>query len=229
MLALILLQVNHAATALAAHPEAISLSIWDLTLKGGIIMIPIAILSLMAMYIFGDRYIAVRNASKVDASVINEIHRNISDGKIDAALAICRSTNKPITRMIEKGITRIGRPLNDVSAAVENVGSLEVSKLEKGLPILATCAGAAPMLGFLGTVTGMIRAFYNMANAGNNLDITLLSSGIYEAMVTTVAGLVVGILAYFCYNVLVSKIEALVFTLENTTTDFMDLLNEPIH
>jgi biopolymer transport protein ExbB len=228
MLALFLLQMNPAVNALAAQPEGISLNFIDLALKGGWIMVPILVLSLIGIYIFGDRYIAVRDASKIDASVINEIHRNVSDGKIDAALAICRSTNKPITRMIEKGITRIGRPLNDVNAAIENVGNLEVSRLEKGLPVLASVAGGAPMLGFLGTVTGMIRAFYDMANAGNNIDITLLSSGIYEAMVTTVAGLIVGILAYFCYNVLVSKIEGLIFKMEATTTEFMDLLNEPV-
>jgi biopolymer transport protein ExbB len=129
--------------------------------------------------------------------------------------------------MIEKGITRIGRPLNDVHTAVENVGNLEISKLEKGLPLLASAAGGAPMIGFLGTVMGMIQAFYDMANAGNNIDVTLLSSGIYQAMVTTFAGLIVGIIAYFAYNILVSKIDSVVFKMEASTTEFMDLLNEP--
>ncbi|HPR33093.1 MAG TPA: MotA/TolQ/ExbB proton channel family protein, partial [Prolixibacteraceae bacterium] len=151
----------------------------------------------------------------------------ILDGKIDAALALCRSTNKPIARMIEKGIVRIGRPLNDVNTAIENIGNLEVSKLEKGLPVLASVAGGAPMIGFLGTVMGMIQAFYDMANAGNNIDVTLLSSGIYQAMVTTVAGLIVGIIAYFGYNILVSRVENVVFKMEASTTEFMDLLNEP--
>ena len=228
MLASFIFQVNQTVSMiLAAAPQGISLSFWELAQKGGIIMIPILLLSLIGIYIFADRWVAINKASKIDPSMMNQIRQNVAEGKIDAALAICRTNNIPIARMMEKGITRIGRPLNDVNAAIENVGNLEVSKLEKGLPILATCAGGAPMLGFLGTVTGMIRAFYDMAHAGNNIDITLLSSGIYEAMVTTVAGLIVGILAYFCYNILVSKIEGLVFKMEASTTEFMDLLNEP--
>jgi len=204
------------------------MNLWELALKGGPIMIPILLLSFIAVYIFGDRYFAIQRASKVDPNLMNLIKQNISSGKIDAALAICRSTNKPLARMIEKGISRIGRPLDDVNKAIENVGSLEISKLEKGLPWLATAAGGAPMLGFLGTVTGMVQAFYDMASAGNNIDIQLLSSGIYEAMVTTVAGLVVGIGAYFAYNILVSRIENLIFKMEMSTTEFMDLLNEPV-
>jgi biopolymer transport protein ExbB len=222
MLASFLLQVT--SVAIKATP---SLDLWDLTMKGGIIMIPIGILSLIAMYVFGDRYLAIQRASKVDPQLMNQIRQSILDGKIDAALAICRTTDIPITRMIEKGITRIGRPLNDVHAAIENVGNLEISKLEKGLPALASAAGGAPMLGFLGTVTGMVRAFHDMAAAGNNIDMTLLLTGIYEAMVTTVGGLVVGIMAYFAYNILVTKIENVVFKMEISTTDFMDLLNEP--
>ncbi len=228
MLASFIFQVNQTISMiLAAAPQGISLSFWELAQKGGVIMIPILLLSLIGIYIFVDRWIAINKASKIDPSMMNQIRQNVAEGKIDAALAICRTNNIPIARMMEKGITRIGRPLNDVNAAIENVGNLEVSKLEKGLPILATCAGAAPMLGFLGTVAGMIRAFYDMAHAGNNIDITLLSSGIYEAMVTTVAGLIVGILAYFCYNILVTKIEGVVFKMEASTTEFMDLLNEP--
>jgi biopolymer transport protein ExbB len=227
MLTFILLQVNQSAGMLAANQSGISLNFWDLALKGGWIMIPILVLSLMAVYIFGDRYFAIQKASKIDPNLMNQIRQNISEGKIDSALAICRSTNQPITRMIEKGITRIGRPLNDVHTAIENVGNLEVTKLEKGLPVLASVAGGAPMLGFLGTVMGMIQAFYDMANAGNNIDVTLLSSGIYQAMVTTVAGLIVGIIAYFAYNIIVSKVESVVFKMEAATTDFMDLLNEP--
>lgn len=219
MLAFILLQ--------QVEPTAISLDFWQLALKGGWIMIPIAALSLITLFIFGDRYVAIQRASKFDPSLMNQIRQNILDGKIDSALALCRATQKPITRMIEKGITRIGRPLNDVHTAVENVGNLEISKLEKGLPLLASAAGGAPMIGFLGTVMGMIQAFYDMANAGNNIDVTLLSSGIYQAMVTTVAGLIVGIIAYFAYNILVSKIDSVVFKMEASTTEFMDLLNEP--
>jgi len=213
MLGFFLLQINYTATkVLAVGPSGISLNFWELALKGGWIMIPILLLSIMAVYIFGDRYFAIQRASKIDPNLMNKIRQNILDGKIDSALAICRTTDKPITRMIEKGITRIGRPLNDVHTAIENVGNLEVSKLEKGLPALASVAGGAPMLGFLGTVTGM----------------TLLSSGIYQAMVTTVAGLIVGIVAYFAYNIIVSKVENIVFKMEATTTEFMDLLNEPV-
>ncbi|MGF7139385.1 MotA/TolQ/ExbB proton channel family protein [Roseimarinus sediminis] len=228
MLTFFLLQVNQAATdAMGVEAEGITLDFWDLAMKGGWIMVPIVLLSLIAIFIFGDRYVAIQRASKIDANLMSQIRQNIQEGKIDSALALCRSTNKPITRMIEKGITRIGRPLNDVSAAIENVGNLEVSKLEKGLPLLASVAGGAPMIGFLGTVMGMIQAFYDMANAGNNIDVTLLSSGIYQAMVTTVAGLIVGIVAYFAYNILVAKVENVVFKMEGSTTEFMDLLNEP--
>jgi biopolymer transport protein ExbB len=229
MLTFLLLQVNQtAADVLAMEPEGISLDFWDLALKGGWIMVPIALLSLIAIFIFGDRFIALSKASKVDSKLMAQIRQHIQEGNIDSALAICRSTDKPITRMIEKGIIRIGRPLNDVSAAIENVGNLEVSKLEKGLPMLASVAGGAPMIGFLGTVMGMIQAFYDMANAGNNIDVTLLSSGIYQAMVTTVAGLGVGIIAYFAYNIIVSRVESVVFKMEASTTEFMDLLNEPV-
>lgn len=227
MLSFFILQVNAAANVMATEPQGITLNFWDLALKGGWIMIPIVLLSIVGVYIFGDRYIAIQRASKVDQNLMNQIRINIQDGKIDSALALCRSNNQPITRMIEKGISRIGRPLNDVSTAIENVGNLEVSKLEKGLPVLASVAGGAPMIGFLGTVMGMIQAFYDMANAGNNIDVTLLSSGIYQAMVTTVAGLIVGITAYFAYNILVSRVESVVFKMEASTTEFMDLLNEP--
>lgn len=191
-------------------------------------MIPIFALSVIAMYIFLERYFAIRKATKEDANFMNRIRDYIHEGKIDSALALCQSKDTPVSRMISKGIKRIGRPLNDVNAAIENIGNLEVSKLEKNLPTLATVAGAAPMIGFLGTVMGMIQAFYDMSNAGNNIDVGLLSSGIYQAMVTTVAGLTVGIIAYFAYNILVAKVEKVVFNMEATTTEFMDLLNEPI-
>jgi biopolymer transport protein ExbB len=226
-----LLQVNIrqvADSAYAAGAKEMGLSYWDLTLKGGIIMIPIAVLSVIAIYIFFERYFAIRTAAKVDENFMNRIKDYIHDGKIDSALALCQSMHNPVARMIEKGIHRIGRPLGDVNTAIENVGQLEIYKLEKGLPTLATVAGGAPMLGFLGTVTGMIRAFYDMSMAGNNLDIQLLSKGIFEAMVTTVAGLVVGILAYFAYNILVASVEKVVNNLEATSVEFMDLLNEPV-
>lgn len=225
----ILLQISMSAadSVKAVSAGKSTLSLWDLTLAGGPIMIPIFLLSILAIYIFFERYFSINQASKIDSNFMNRIRDYIHDGKIDAALALCRSIPNPAARMIEKGISRIGRPLSDVQTAIENVGQLEVYTLEKRLALLATCAGAAPMLGFLGTVTGMIKAFYDMANAGNNIDIQLLSSGIYQAMVTTVAGLIVGILAYFAYNYLITNVHKVIHTLQSTTIDFMDLLNEP--
>lgn len=206
----------------------LTLSLWDLALKGGWIMIVLGLISIITIYVFVDRFIAIRNANKKDNNFMENIRSYIIEGKIDNALALCKAQNSPLSRMIEKGINRIGRPLNDINAAIENVGKLEVANLEKSLAILATAAGAAPMIGFLGTVTGMVKAFYNMANAGSNVDITLLSSGIYEAMVTTIGGLIVGIIAYIAYNYLVVRIENIVYQLERSTTEFMDLLNEPV-
>ncbi|MDY6802088.1 MAG: MotA/TolQ/ExbB proton channel family protein [Bacteroidota bacterium] len=227
---LLLLQINVTDSIATANEEAgeLTLSYWELSLKGGWIMIPILILSILAVYIFIERYFAIKKASQTDVNFMNKIKDYIHDDKLDSAMALCQSTDSPVARMIEKGLQRIGRPLNDINAAIENVGNLEISKLEKSLPTLATAAGAAPMLGFLGTVMGMIRAFYDMANAGNNIDVALLSNGIYTAMVTTVAGLMVGIVAYLAYNILVAKIEKVIFQLEANTSEFMDLLYEPV-
>jgi biopolymer transport protein ExbB len=233
MLNFILLQASQNLTegakaiGSAVQPSGVELGFFDLAVKGGPIMIPIVLLSFIAMFIFFDRYMAIRKAGKVDSRLMDRVREYILDGKIDSAFALCRSENNPTARMIEKGISRIGRPMSDVTTAIENVGNLEVSKLEKGLPVLASVAGGAPMLGFLGTVTGMIEAFYDMANAGNNLNISLLSSGIYQAMVTTVAGLIVGIAAYFAYNILVTNVEKVVFNMEYATNEFMDMLYEP--
>ncbi|HPD95243.1 MAG: MotA/TolQ/ExbB proton channel family protein [Bacteroidales bacterium] len=206
----------------------VELSFIDLAIKGGWIMIPLVILSIMAVYIFVERYLSIRKSAKSDSNFMNRIKEYIHEDKIDSALALCQSQNTPVARMIEKGIQRIGRPLSDVNTAIENVGNLEISKLEESLPTLATIAGGAPMLGFLGTVIGMIRAFYDMSMAGNNIDVGLLSNGIYTAMVTTVAGLIVGIFAYFGYNFLVARIEKVIFSLEGSTSEFMDLLYEPV-
>lgn len=206
----------------------ISLSFFDLAIKGGWIMIPLFLLSIVAIYIFSERYLAIRKASETDANFMNRIREYIHEDKIDSALALCQSKSTPVARMIEKGIQRMGRPLSDVNTAIENVGNLEISKLEASLPFLATISGGAPMIGFLGTVIGMIQAFYDMSMAGNNIDVSLLSNGIYTAMVTTVAGLIVGIFAYFGYNFLVARVEKVVFDLEAKTSEFMDLLNEPV-
>jgi len=225
-----LLQINLPDTISTEVAEGgqLKLSYWEMSVKGGWIMIPIVVLSIVAVYIFIERYFAIKRASQTDINFMNKIKDYIHDDKIDSALALCQSTESPVSRMIEKGLQRIGRPLNDINAAIENVGNLEISKLEKNLPALATVAGAAPMIGFLGTVMGMIRAFYDMSNAGNNIDVGLLSNGIYTAMVTTVAGLMVGIIGYLAYNILVAKVEKVVFQLEANTSEFMDLLNEPV-
>jgi biopolymer transport protein ExbB len=207
--------------------EELSFSLIEMAFKGGWLMIPLFILSILTVYLFGERWWAIRKASKVDENFMRNIHDYVHEGKIKAAVNMCQSHETPIARLIEKGIERIGRPLADIQAAVENTGNVEIARLEKNLAFLATIAGGAPMIGFLGTVIGMIQAFYNMSQAGNNVDITLLSGGIYTAMVTTVAGLIVGIMAYFGYNYLVSKIDDIVYKMETYTIEFMDLLHEP--
>lgn len=187
-------------------------------------MIILLILSVIAVYILGSRWWTIRQASKTDPHFFANIRELVRSGKTDAAIRLCHEHNSPQARLTEKGLERMGRPLTDIQAAVENVANIEVAKLEKGLPMLATVAGGAPMIGFLGTVIGMIQAFYNMSQAGSNIDITLLSGGIYTAMVTTVGGLFVGIIAYFGYNWLTAKINDIVFKMENETIDLMDLL-----
>jgi biopolymer transport protein ExbB len=212
----------------AAQPAAEKLTLLDFAIKGGWVMIPIILLSLVAAYIFIERYYVIRRATREDTNFMNRIKDYIHDGKVDAAMALCKSTESPSARMIEKGISRLGRPLQDISTAIENVGKLEISKLERGFPTLATITGAEPMLGFLGTVIGMVQSFYAMAQAGNNIDVSLMSGGIYTALITTVAGLIVGILGYFAYNTLVVRVERVVFNLEATNTEFLDILNEPL-
>lgn len=207
--------------------DAAEMSLWEMATKGGWIMIVLGVLSLLCFYILFERNYVIRKAGKEDPKFMDKIKDYILGGEIKAAISYCRSVNTPSARMIEKGISRLGRPINDVQAAIENVGNIEVAKLEKGLTIMATIAGGAPMIGFLGTVTGMVRAFFEMANAGNNIDITLLSGGIYEAMITTVGGLIVGIIAMFAYNYLVTLVDGVVNKMEGKTMAFMDLLNEP--
>ena len=219
--------VSDTAANVAAKGAEASQSYWDLAVQGGWIMIVLAVLSVLAIYIFIDKYLAMRKASKNQDSFMQNIKNYIKEGKIDQAIDNCRNNDSPISRMIEKGIQRIGRPLNDVNTAIENVGKQEVAKLEKGLALLATIAGGAPMIGFFGTVTGMVQSFSSMAAAGNALEIKDLAGGIETALVTTVGGLFVGIIAYFAYNILVSKVNNLVNDLESKTTEFMDVLNEP--
>jgi biopolymer transport protein ExbB len=225
---LTLLQVITAETTELSSTGVQEETFLSVAMKGGWVMLPIIILSIVAVYIFFERYYAIKKAQNIDMNFMNRIRDYIMDGKIDAAKSLCQTTNNPVARMIEKGISRIGRPLNDVSAAIENVGRLEVYKLEKGLPTMATVSGGAPMIGFLGTVIGMVQAFMEMSTSGNNINVSQLSTGIYTALITTVAGLIVGIIAFFAYNILVAKVEKVINNLEASTTEFMDLLNEPV-
>ena len=216
---------NPVLTPLASGEPQMNLL--DMAMKGGWIMAVLVLLSVVCFYIFFERLAFIRKAGKEDPLFMERIRDYIRSGEVKSAINYCRITNTPTARMIEKGITRMGRPVADVQAAIENTGNIEVAKLENGLPIVATISGGAPMIGFLGTVTGMVQAFWEMANAGNNIDITLLSGGIYEAMITTVGGLVVGIAAMFAYNYLVSRVDKVVSQMEARTMAFMDLLNEP--
>ena len=219
--------LNNAATGDAAPSVVNDLSVWDLTLAGGWLMVPLALLLVVSVYIFFERFFAITSASHEDKSFMDRIKEYIHSGEIDKALELCKKTDSPYSRMIEKGVSRIGRPMNDVLVAIENVGNMEVAKLEKGFSWLATTAAGAPMIGFLGTVTGMVQAFFSLASAGNNSNVSILASGIYEALVTTVAGLIVGIVGLFAYNYLTSRVNKVMNKLEGNTMEFMDLLNEP--
>ena len=217
-----------AVDAVAEAVSENSIQLFEMAKSGGWIMIVLALMLAFAIYLFIERLVVLFKATKEDKTFMNRIRDYIKEGKIDSAIKLCKKVDTPSAHMIEKGITRIGRPVQDVQVAIENVGNLEVSKLEKGLVLMATIAAGAPMLGFLGTVLGMIQTFYNMAqNAGGVIEIASLSDGMYQAMVTTVGGLIVGILAMFAYNLLVSRIDRVVRQLESRTMEFMDLLNEP--
>lgn len=217
-------------TAMVNPTETVAaeLNFFDMCVKGGWIMLPLAVLLVLAIYIFVERLIVLRKATKEDASFMNRIKDYIYEGRLDSALNLCKDTESPSARMVEKGISRLGRPMSDVLVAIENVGNLEIAKLEKGLGLLATISGGAPMIGFLGTVMGMVQAFFEMEQAGGNtINLSQLSGGIYTAMVTTVAGLVVGIIAFFAYNYLVGKVDEIMRRLEIRNMEFLDLLNEP--
>jgi|TARA_E500000331_G_scaffold271687_1_gene263458 biopolymer transport protein ExbB len=209
--------------------EEKTLSIMELISSGGlggnIIMGTLGLLSIYAIYILIERFSTIKKASVEDESFLKSIKNFVEQKDIHAAKTLCKNTDNPVSRMIEKGIDRIDKPMTDISAAIENQGKLEVYKMENNLANLATIAGAAPMIGFLGTVIGMIVAFHEMASAGGNIDVEMLSKGIYTAMVTTVGGLIVGIIAYIAYNFLVSKIDKVIFQLEARTTEFLDLLH----
>ena len=212
----------------AAQPAEMNESLFSLFTMGGPLMWVLLALSILAIYLIGRKWWIIKQASRIDHNFMNDIRDYMNQGKTKSALTLCSKYDNPVARMTETGIRRLGRPMNDIRAAIENTGNIEVARLEKGLPLLATIAGGAPMIGFLGTVLGMVKAFFNMSKAGNNIDITLLSDGIYTAMLTTVGGLIVGIIAYFGYNWLTSKISDLVYEMESSTTQFIDIvLNEP--
>ncbi len=214
------------------QPVEKTLSIWELITSGGIggkaIMLVLFILLFFAIYLYFERLMAINKASKIDANFMNNIKTNIMVGKIDAAKMLCAQTNSPVARLIEKGISRIGKPLEDINTAIENAGALELYKLEKNTSMLATISGAGPMVGFLGTVLGMILAFHKMASGGGQIEVGALAEGIYTAMTTTVVGLIVGIVAYIGYNHLVVRTNKVVNQMEANAVEFLDLLNEPI-
>jgi len=224
---MILLQI---VTDAVTEPEAVvgqSLSVIDLAIKGGFMMIPIAVLWVLAIYLFIERVLTINKANQDPETFMGRIKELVLRGDINGAKMLCSQNGTPVARMIEKGIARIGSPLKNIEASIENVGKIEVFKLEKNLPTLATIAGAAPMMGFLGTVIGMVEAFISISQEEGTVSPKLLSSGIYTAMITTVAGLIVGIIAYLAYNYLVSRVQKVIHKMEYTSIDFIDLLQEP--
>jgi len=214
------------AAASAVHSGGETPGLLDLAMKGGPIMIPIGFLSLIAIVIFFERYIAIYRAGRVDSRLMTSLRECIQDGRFETAFSLCHRKNTPISRIIGKGVSRIGRSVADVNSTIENVANLEVSKLEKRLPVLASVVGGAPMLGILGTVIGIIQVFYDLANSGKNIDLTVISSSVYQTLGTTAAGLIVGLVAYFAYNILVSSVGGVMFNIKEVTCEFMDMLNE---
>ncbi|WP_422860898.1 MotA/TolQ/ExbB proton channel family protein [Flagellimonas sp. S174] len=225
-------ELETAAELAEAVSEEKTLSVIDLIVNGGtgsiVIIMVLFVLLFVALYIYFERIFAIKAASKIDKNFMNQIRDHVMSGKLEAAKLLCAQTDSPVARLTEKGVARIGKPLDDINTAIENAGTLEVYKLEKNVSVLATVAGAAPMIGFLGTVIGMILAFHEMASSGGQAEMGSLASGIYTAMTTTVAGLVVGIIAYIGYNHLVNRTDKVVHKMEANAVEFLDLLNEPI-
>lgn len=220
-----LLQIVTDTTAAAAATEK-SLSLLELIMRGGWVMIPIGILSVLAVYLIIERFITISRASKVDSNFMTNIRTLLLDGKIDAAMSMCRSTNTPIARLLEKGIKRLGKPIKEIESAVENTGKLEIYKLEKNLSYLGIIAGIAPMMGFIGTISGVINIFYKIS-ISSEFGIQQISDGLYEKMITSAAGLLVGIVAHIGFHYLNTMIDRVSFQLESTTVDFIDLIQEP--
>ncbi|MBD1261967.1 MotA/TolQ/ExbB proton channel family protein [Maribacter polysiphoniae] len=212
--------------------EEKTLSVIDLIFSGGtgsiVIIAILFVLLFVALYIYFERIFAIKAASKIDKDFMNQIRDHVTNGKLEAAKLLCAQTDSPVARLTEKGVSRIGKPLDDINTAIENAGTLEVYKLERNVSVLATVAGAAPMIGFLGTVIGMILAFHEMATSGGQAEMGSLASGIYTAMTTTVAGLIVGIIAYIGYNHLVNRTDKVIHKMEANAVEFLDLLNEPL-
>ncbi len=226
------LAVANQTLAEGGEPVEKTISIWELLTSGGIggqiIMIVLGVLFFVAIYIYIERILALKEASKFDKGFMNQIRDHITHRRFDSAKLLCQHTNSPVSRLIEKGISRIGKPLEDINSAIENSGKLEVYNLEKNVSILATISGAGPMIGFLGTVYGMILAFHEIASGGGQIEMDVLASGIYTAMTTTVVGLIVGIFAYIGYNHLVVKTDKIVNHMEANAIEFLDLLNDPV-
>ena len=224
-----LAMAEQALTQAGDTADTMSIGFWELFTSGGWLMWVLVALAAVMIFIFVERFIAIRKATRIDNNFMNRIRDYISEGNINAAVDLCRRTDSPVARMVEKGIERIGRPMGDIQTAIENVANVEVAKLETGLPWLASISGGAPMIGFLGTVVGMVQVFISMsANTSGAIDLSTLSAGMYVAMITTVGGLIVGIPAYFGHNYLVARIEKLIFRMEATTIAFMDILNQPV-
>lgn len=221
---MVLLQIVDSTATAGAHS---SINLFELVIKGGWIMLPIGLLAVIAIYLMIERFITISRASRVDNSFLTNVKTMLMDGKIDAALSMCRSTNTPIARLIEKGIKRLGKPIKEIESAVENTGKLEIYKLEKNLSYLGIIAGIAPMIGFIGTISGVIMIFYDISQQNGDISIKIISDGLYVKMVTSAAGLLVGIIAHIGFHYLNAMIDRVSFQLESTTVEFIDLIQEP--
>ena len=216
--------LNHAIQQPTIPQE--QLRFGDLIIKGGWVMLPIGLLAVLGLVIFFERYFTIRKASKNESNLMAQVRSSIIAGKLESAIAICRNNNSPLGRMLQKGLLRIGRPIKDIEGAIENIGKLEVSKLEKNISILGIVAGIAPMFGFLGTIAGVIQIFYDISKT-DNISMGVISGGLYVKMVTSAAGLLVGIVAYVGYHILNMMVDKVILKLETDAIEFIDLLEEP--
>lgn len=221
------LQINVAADTTTTAENGDAVSLFDLLLSGGFMMVPIIILSIIAIYVFIERMLTINRSAKIPEHFMSQVKNRVQTGDINGAQMMCNQYDSPVARMIEKGVSRIGSPLKNIEVSIENAGKIEIFKLEKNLTLLATISGAAPMLGFLGTVIGMIEAFIAIAQEEGSVSPKLLSEGIYTAMITTAAGLFVGIIAYLGYNYLVNRVQKVIHQMEYSSIEFVDLLQEP--